>query len=1127
MLRRLLLSSATLVALIALGACTDDSASTGASDSTAPDTGAPDVASDTGPVSPVDAATPDTADVKTTPDTGPTPDAGPVCTGDESCQGALGDLGPCAKAVCDKKTQACVKANIADGAGCEDGDACTIGTFCKAGVCDATTGYALDCSDGKPCTEDVCDPTTGCANPNSQAPCDDSNPCTTEDTCKDGSCAGTPKSCDDDNPCTADTCDKSGECAHVPNSSLCEDGNPCTEGDKCVDGQCQAGAGVCPTCATTDECEQDDDLCNGAAACIEGYCMPDPATVVKCDTSNDTPCSLTKCLPGTGECVSGNLAEGAACSDGDGCTEGETCQGGVCQGGTVVCQLGCDPTDEPGCAGCECEDCVCAIDSFCCDALWDSSCATLCVDDCGQDCGGPVEPNAGCQASTGPGCGGCSCESCVCGSDTFCCTDAWDSQCVSECKACGVTCGGGGDTGGCQTSPAAGCGGCSCEGCVCAQDPYCCDSSWDTTCVNECKGCGTSCGGGGEGGCQESDFPGCGGCACESCVCNADEYCCLFAWDNLCVGQCEDCGSCGTPCVPDCTGKECGSDGCKGTCGACGADESCYDGTCELHCGNFTCEEAMDEDCASCPGDCGECELSNGCAALKQPTCGGCACEACVCEEDAYCCTTGWDAACAQSCLLDCGGCYEHEGCAPHEAAGCDGCACEECVCEKNPYCCETAWDEACVVSCQLDCGETCGVVTCEADLDCTDADPCTVDTCPVPGATCHHEPAESCCAADEECADEDACTASVCTTQGCQTGGHCCTEDAECDDGDPCTVETCGGELCEATWAADDACCPEGPVFTADFETLIPMMLTNSSELGGLSVSTEKAKDGDRALRFGTFGIPGFNFGEATATATTDPLWLPPSYTLSLSFQLIYDTGADADLAIEALTAEGPVALWDSDAVTPGSSWSKQTVDLGALGGQQVRLRFTITANGDAHTGSGLFIDAVTVDSDCFFPICGDGECNGNENCFTCSEDCATPVDCPENEGCDAWEYPTCAGCTCETCVCDKDPSCCDLVWDEECAKSCAADCGAKCGGCAGNCDKKAPEGCWCDASCMSAGDCCEDVCTTCGYCVGQDTCAGACGGTAASGKCACDLWCLFLGDCCDDACSICGICF
>lgn len=40
-----------------------------------------------------------------------------------------------------------------------------------------------------------------------------------------------------------------------------------------------------------------------------------------------------------------------------------------------------------GCASCTCQDCVCAIDSYCCDVQWDDLCVASCNDDCGG-CGG-------------------------------------------------------------------------------------------------------------------------------------------------------------------------------------------------------------------------------------------------------------------------------------------------------------------------------------------------------------------------------------------------------------------------------------------------------------------------------------------------------------------------------------------------------------------------------------------------------------------------------------------------------------------------------------------------------------------------------------------------------------------
>jgi len=40
-------------------------------------------------------------------------------------------------------------------------------------------------------------------------------------------------------------------------------------------------------------------------------------------------------------------------------------------------------------------------------------------------------------------------------------------------------------------------------------------------------------------GCVARDTPGCGGCACESCVCEIEPHCCSLAWDDACVWDCE------------------------------------------------------------------------------------------------------------------------------------------------------------------------------------------------------------------------------------------------------------------------------------------------------------------------------------------------------------------------------------------------------------------------------------------------------------------------------------------------------------------------------------------------------------------------------------------------------------
>ena len=111
---------------------------------------------------------------------------------------------------------------------------------------------------------------------------------------------------------------------------------------------------------------------------------------------------------------------------------------------------------------------------------------------------------------------------------------------------------------------------------VCAIAPNCCNevfnTGWNQGCVDLAEyygdlgggleGCGPQCGcsippaeGGGSegfeptGSCCEgspADPPGCDDSICMECVCDLDEACCDFTWDNLCADKANnDCaGSC-------------------------------------------------------------------------------------------------------------------------------------------------------------------------------------------------------------------------------------------------------------------------------------------------------------------------------------------------------------------------------------------------------------------------------------------------------------------------------------------------------------------------------------------------------------------------------------------------------
>jgi len=87
-----------------------------------------------------------------------------------------------------------------------------------SGICTSSA----ECVDGNPCTDDVC-ADGSCANAPNTAPCDDADPCTSNDTCAERVCRGLPIAnccdtdcdCDDGGACTVDRC-VAERCSHVP-----------------------------------------------------------------------------------------------------------------------------------------------------------------------------------------------------------------------------------------------------------------------------------------------------------------------------------------------------------------------------------------------------------------------------------------------------------------------------------------------------------------------------------------------------------------------------------------------------------------------------------------------------------------------------------------------------------------------------------------------------------------------------------------------------------------------------------------------------------------------------------------------------------------------------------------------
>ena len=308
-------------------------------------------------------------------------DDGSKCTFAETCKNGActpastkncKDNNDCTLDGCDAKTGECAPTLAKDGAACNDSSACTKNDTCQIGVCKGIP--AVDCA-STACYAATCDPLTAkCLTipQNEKGPCDDGDPCSLVDACKNGKCGpqNSINPCDDDNACTVDSCAKDPKngalgCTHVPGTDGidCDDDDLCTFGDACVAGECKPQTTV--TCddknvCTEDSCNQQTGQClykplpnqpptpctdgnactlskaylqatgKKADVCVAGQCVGQP---INCNDNNS--CTNDSCAPKTG-CKHAPTAA-KACNDGSACTTDDTCKNGACVGKGAKC----------------------------------------------------------------------------------------------------------------------------------------------------------------------------------------------------------------------------------------------------------------------------------------------------------------------------------------------------------------------------------------------------------------------------------------------------------------------------------------------------------------------------------------------------------------------------------------------------------------------------------------------------------------------------------------------------------------------------------------------------------------------------------------------------------------------
>ncbi|MBM4355118.1 MAG: hypothetical protein FJ109_15260 [Deltaproteobacteria bacterium] len=239
-----------------------------------------------------------------------------------------------------------------DSCNCDDGIACTMDS-CIGGKCEHQPDDSL-CQKGSECLTWHCDPLEGCQmEAHTGKGCSNSDLCATNPHCNEkGECVHDGiKPCPDQQCLKGGSCQPlSGECTYedVLDGPGCDDSNPCTDADECKEGVCQ-GIFVPEKCKCSNDAEcsvfEDGDLCNGTLLCLDGLCQVDLKSIIICPQS-PSPCIAIEGAASTGECKDELLGPEKGCDDSNPCTSNDKCDGsGVCKGAPLQDGSACNTDD--------------------------------------------------------------------------------------------------------------------------------------------------------------------------------------------------------------------------------------------------------------------------------------------------------------------------------------------------------------------------------------------------------------------------------------------------------------------------------------------------------------------------------------------------------------------------------------------------------------------------------------------------------------------------------------------------------------------------------------------------------------------------------------------------------------
>jgi hypothetical protein len=273
-------------------------------------------------------------------------------------------------------------------------------------------------------------------------------------------------------------------------------------------------------------------------------------------------------------------------------------------------------------------------------------------------------------------------------------------------------------------------------------------------------------------------------------------HCCEGVCCNAGATECNALGLC---CVPNCTGRTCGPDGCDGSCGTCPTGLTCNDnGRCVGNCRPQNCANGCCDDDGVCqPGN-----TAQNCGAGGQP------CLGCSGQET---CQNGECVACSPSC-------QPGQRCNANGRCVCDDESCPHGCCDGNETCQPGGANGVCgsggraCQNCQQ-LGDECVAGVCVCTLQscpngCCDEGPGNpgrcfpnqVPLCGVGGELCVSCTGNNACDAQGQCVCSPNCVGKTCGPDGC--GGVCgtcrpgetCTATGQC----RCTANSCpSGQQC------------------------------------------------------------------------------------------------------------------------------------------------------------------------------------------------------------------------------------------------------------------------------------------------------------------------------------------